>query len=166
VKTTIGVIADTHGFLHPAAPRAFVGVDRIIHAGDIGGPAVLHALEEIAPVIAVRGNYDLEPELQARLLPDPSQITLAGLPVLVTHRMITMDWNLNKPLYTQLFLALSPKPRLLIFGHTHFPVLEQLSSLLCLNPGYAGPDRREGPPTVARLEIDGDNLSGQILQLD
>jgi len=54
----IGLISDTHNLVRPEAKRALAGVDRILHAGDICGPAVLQELEQIAPVVAVRGNND------------------------------------------------------------------------------------------------------------
>ena len=54
----IGVISDTHGLLRPEAVKALKGVELIIHAGDIGDPKILRALERIAPVHAVRGNTD------------------------------------------------------------------------------------------------------------
>ena len=56
----IGVISDTHGLLRPEALSALRGSDRIIHAGDVGDPAILDRLTEIAPVTAVRGNVDRE----------------------------------------------------------------------------------------------------------
>ena len=54
----VGVISDTHGLMRPEALAALRGVDRIIHAGDIGTPEILTALEAIAPITAVRGNND------------------------------------------------------------------------------------------------------------
>ena len=54
----IGLISDTHGLVRPAALAALKGSELIIHAGDIGKPEVLAALETIAPVIAIRGNND------------------------------------------------------------------------------------------------------------
>ena len=54
----IGVISDTHGLLRPEAIEALRGSDAIIHAGDVGDPAILAQLREIAPVTAVRGNVD------------------------------------------------------------------------------------------------------------
>lgn len=54
----LGVVADTHGVLHEGVPAALAGVDRILHAGDVGGGSVLAALARIAPVEAVRGNVD------------------------------------------------------------------------------------------------------------
>ena len=52
----IGVISDTHGLVRPEAIVALRGAELIIHAGDIGKPAVLDALTALAPVVAVRGN--------------------------------------------------------------------------------------------------------------
>jgi predicted phosphodiesterase len=51
----IGVISDTHGSLDPRVHDAFRGVDRILHAGDVGTAAVLHELGVIAPV-AIEGT--------------------------------------------------------------------------------------------------------------
>jgi len=55
---TIGVISDTHGLLRPEAIAALQGSDYIIHAGDVGDPAILSNLAAIAPVTTVRGNVD------------------------------------------------------------------------------------------------------------
>ncbi len=50
VRTIIGVISDTHGLIRPEAVRALSGARLIIHAGDVGRPAVLEALGAIGPV--------------------------------------------------------------------------------------------------------------------
>nr|BFE97355.1 hypothetical protein GCM10020185_78910 [Pseudomonas brassicacearum subsp. brassicacearum] len=55
----VGVISDTHGLLRPQALTALQGCERIIHAGDIGGPEILDQLASIAPLHVVRGNNDL-----------------------------------------------------------------------------------------------------------
>jgi len=52
---TIGVISDTHGLLDRKVAKLFVGVDHILHAGDIGTGSVLRQLEEVAPVSASSG---------------------------------------------------------------------------------------------------------------
>ena len=56
--TTVGLISDTHGLLRPQAVEALRGVDRIVHAGDVGRLEVLDELTQLAPVTAVRGNVD------------------------------------------------------------------------------------------------------------
>lgn len=67
----IGVVADTHGYLQPAALQALAGVEQIWHAGDIGALDVITALEAIAPVTAVQGNVDAGTRLALRF-PRPS----------------------------------------------------------------------------------------------
>ena len=57
---TIGVISDTHGVLRSEAREALRGSDLILHAGDLGSAEVLRDLQRIAPVVAVRGNVDVE----------------------------------------------------------------------------------------------------------
>ena len=52
----IGLISDTHGLLRNEVYAAFEGVDEILHAGDIGDPAILTELEVIAPVRAALGT--------------------------------------------------------------------------------------------------------------
>jgi len=59
-RRVVGVISDTHGLVRPEALRALDGSELIVHAGDIGSPEVIAALERIAPVSAVRGNNDRE----------------------------------------------------------------------------------------------------------
>jgi predicted phosphodiesterase len=54
--TVVGLISDTHGLLRREVAAALAGVDRILHAGDVGRLEVLEALQAIAPVTAVRGN--------------------------------------------------------------------------------------------------------------
>ena len=64
----VGILADTHGLLDARVVPALrsAACTRILHAGDIADafpsrlslPALLAALEEVAPVSAVRGNTD------------------------------------------------------------------------------------------------------------
>ena len=55
----IGLISDTHGLIRPQALEALQGVDLIIHAGDIGKREVIDALQDMAPVLASKGNNDI-----------------------------------------------------------------------------------------------------------
>src|SRR5690606_23566081 len=56
----VGLISDTHGRLRPEVFDIFAGVDRIVHAGDVGDRDILIELAAIAPVTAVWGNVDYE----------------------------------------------------------------------------------------------------------
>ena len=61
LNVRIGLIADTHGAVHPRLTEVFAGVRHIVHAGDIGGGHVLRALEQIAPVTFVEGTTTTPP---------------------------------------------------------------------------------------------------------
>jgi len=159
----VGVIADTHGFLHPQVPEVFQGVDRILHAGDVGGREVFQKLHLIAPVIGVRGNYDQE--LAGHLLPDPSLIDLDGIPTLLTHRLIAFEWSSGKEEFARAVRQFAGHPKLIIFGHTHFPVAEEVDGLYFLNPGYCGPDPLEWEPSVGILDLQEGKVSGKIISL-
>lgn len=160
----IGVISDTHGFFHPKVPEVFSGVEKIIHAGDLGGIEVYEKLVRIAPVILVRGNH--EPELIPGSLADPSVIAIEGRKILLTHRLITMTWEYFKDALSHLDpLPFFPEFDLVIFGHAHYPVWDQAQGIYFLNPGYSGPDPLEGPPTAAILQITQATISAEIIRL-
>ncbi len=161
----LGIIGDTHSALHPRAVSLFQGVARIIHTGDAGGPGVLNELEKIAPVTAVRGNYDTDPETVSKTLSDPSTITIHGYRILLTHRLIMVEWSTGKEALAEMFLKGGGPPFAVFFGHTHVPVLERVKGIWFVNPGYSGPDPLEPPPTAALVEIGNEGLQGEIVEL-
>src|SRR6266540_4714200 len=117
----IGVISDTHGYLDPRAAVALQGVARILHAGDIGSPAIIDALEAIAPVDAVQGNVDAGTSL-ARRFPASRHLLTDDVHIYMTHIG-------GHP--AALVRALpQPKPDVYIFGHTHVALLETLNGVL------------------------------------
>ena len=79
----IGLISDTHGLLRPQALEALAGVDRIIHAGDIGNAGVLEALAAIAPVDVVRGNNDSG--AWAAAIPHSQTLAYGGVRIYLLH---------------------------------------------------------------------------------
>src|SRR5215218_7988425 len=85
----IGIISDTHGLLRPEAERRLVGVDHIVHAGDIGRPEIIDALRQIAPVTAIRGNVDRGE--WPREYPDTKLVRLAGKSIYVLHDLKTLQ---------------------------------------------------------------------------
>ena len=78
----IGLISDTHGLVRPAVHEALAGVELILHAGDVGGEAILAELGTIAPVRAVRGNTD---PLGVPWLEDEVVLEIAGVRIHVSH---------------------------------------------------------------------------------
>ena len=153
----IGVISDTHGLLRPEVFPAFEGVDQILHAGDLGSLDLLPELEAIAPVIAVWGNTD-GTGVRSRL-PETASVTLGGLEVAVLH-----GHQYGRP-GPAVIAAAQPDADLVVFGHTHRPVIEQVGSTLVINPGSAGPRRFSLPVTVAIVTIQDGGLDPRLVHL-
>ena len=152
----IGVISDTHGYLDPRVAVALGGVVRILHAGDIGGPAIIDALEAIAPVDAVHGNVDTSTPL-ARRYPASRQIVIDDVRIHMTHIG-------GQPAALARALP-QPKPDVYIFGHSHVALLETMSGVLFLNPGAAGRPRFGGGLSVALLDVEAGEAEARIVPL-
>lgn len=148
----VGVISDTHGLLRPQALEQLRGVQHIVHAGDIGDPAILEQLSRQAPVTAVRGNTDRGE--WARRLPLTEVLEVGGVCLYVLHSLEDLDLD---PVAAG-FAAV-------IHGHTHRPSRERRQEVLFLNPGSAGPRRFTLPVTLARLTVSGRKVDAEVIQL-
>jgi uncharacterized protein len=158
----IGVISDSHGYLDPAVAGIFSGVALIVHAGDIGDPAVLVALQQVAPVTAVSGN--LEPAELLASLPREAAGEVAGVRFVVAHK--------RKRLFKRLAggkvpAGLEDVPALVVYGHDHVPSASWIEGTLFLNPGTASaPDSEDDDPTVAVVELGDSGLAVTFVPLE
>jgi uncharacterized protein len=150
---TVGVISDTHGLLRPEALAALAGVERIVHAGDIGAPDVLEALGRIAPVTAVRGNNDRE--RWAADIPETDVLEIGDVSLYVLHDLHELDLDPRAAGFAAV-----------IAGHSHQPRMEERDGVLYLNPGSAGPRRFNLPISLARLTVRGPRLTAELMTLD
>jgi putative phosphoesterase len=149
----IGVVSDTHGLLRPEVAPALAGVERILHLGDVGKASVLKALEEIAPVTAVRGNVDRDGAYGK--LPETEVLLLEGRYIYMLHDLKTLHLD---PAAGKFAAVLS--------GHTHVPNFYKKKGVLYLNPGSCGPQRFELPVTIGLLNIDDEGeLEAEIIPL-
>ena len=148
----IGVISDTHGLLRDEAIRELRGVDRILHAGDNGDPTIHGRLRELAPVSAVRGNVDRGPWAMA--LPEAEVIEVGSVSIYMLHDIGRLD--------------LKPETsgfRIVVYGHSHQPKMEEKNGVLYFNPGSAGPRRFRLPVSLGNIEIKDENVAGQLITL-
>ena len=136
----IGLISDTHGLVRPEALEALAGVERIIHAGDVGGASVIDALAAIAPVDVVRGNNDKDP--WGIKLPQWLALEFEGVGIHVLHDVNDMDVD-----------PAAAGFRVVITGHSHKPLVTERDDVLFVNPGSAGPRRFTLPVTVGYLTV-------------
>ena len=139
------VVADTHSQPHPAAARliAAQAPDAILHAGDIGDPAVLDALGAIAPVFAIRGNID------GRGLPDVLVLDAGAL------RMVMLHIGVAGPRLRAdaAKLARDAGATLVVCGHSHVPFIGEERGITVFNPGSVGPRRFHLPIVFGMLEL-------------
>ena len=144
----LGIVSDTHGLLRPEVAPALKGVDRILHLGDVGRPSVLQALEEIAPVTAIRGNVDRDgscsklPETEVVLIENPPH---ASLYLYMLHDLKTLHLDPAAAKFAAVF-----------HGHTHVSNFYTKKGVLYFNPGSCGPRRFELPVTVGLLTVSAD----------
>lgn len=181
---TIGLIADTHvpdrrRGLHPKVIPLFkeAGVNQILHAGDISVPRVLRQLNEVAPVLAVRGNRDW---FGFADLPMTRTIEIGEMHVGLTHGHAGWRAYVKDKLafllsgrpqsfdfYTQRVVAQFPDINAIVFGHNHEPFVREIEGKLVINPGSACCQMLPGkPPSVALLHIDGKKIHAEIVYLE
>ncbi len=149
----LGLISDTHGLLRPRAQAALAGSRLIIHAGDVGDPRILEELEQVAPVVAVRGNMDRGP--WAQKLPLTQLVEVAGVQLYVLHELYALDLE-----------PAAAGISAVICGHSHRPAIFRKHGVLYLNPGSAGPRRFTLPVTVALLHLNHGLLTPEIVTLE
>lgn len=154
----IGLLSDTHGWVHPSLPGFFEGCDEIWHAGDIGGFKTADTLAGIATLRAVYGNID-DTSLR-RSFPAHLRFTVEGVDVWITH--IGGYPGRYSP---QVAMRLrEDPPDLFICGHSHIAkvIHDPLLKLLFINPGAAGYQGFHHIMTAVRFTIS----AGEISQLE
>ena len=139
----IGLVSDTHGLLRPEVLLALDGCERVLHAGDVGGEAILEGLRILGPVHAVRGNTDHG--ALARALPYTEVVEVASIRIYMIHILDDLDID---PRAAEIDVV--------VHGHTHRPRVEERDGVLYVNPGSCGPRRFDLPVTVARLTVEDD----------
>lgn len=152
----IGLLSDTHGYLHPEAFEFFKGCDEIWHAGDIVDDYILDHLRTIAPVVrAVYGNCDDWDMVRA--LSENEIFTCEQHKVLLRH-IVGYPGKYDAAAYQ---LIKREQPTLVIAGHSHILKVmnDEANNLFFINPGAAGRYGIHTRLTMMRLKIDGTNIS-------
>ena len=154
------VLADTHiprraKVLPEAVIPYLKEADLILHAGDLIEIPLLYELSVYGPVRAVRGNVD-PPELD---LPETLEFDFGGARIAMIHDSGRKEGR-RKRLKRRF-----PKARVIVFGHSHIPFLEDEEELLLLNPGSPTDRRRQPRRTFALLYAEGGDVHAKILAL-
>ena len=151
----IGVISDTHNHLDPKVHGLFMGVDQILHAGDIGSATIIYELEKIAPVTAVCGNTD------AGLPFKETEVIELGTRKFLIHHIV----NPHSPGDCVKERIARAHPQVVVFGHTHRTFCETIGGVLYFNPGSAGKPKFGLGRTVAILHCDAPEIRHEFIPL-
>ena len=155
----VGVVSDTHGYLNPRVTELLRGDDHILHAGDIGDAGIIEELSNIAPVTAVRGNNDRTgPE---SLFPEEETLALDGRKIYLTH-IVKVP---KGPDHRSMEIYNNTGVDLVVFGHSHIALQQQLGQVLFFNPGAAGKRRFKVVPSIGLLELTEERVEGRIIPL-
>jgi len=154
------IIADTHIPRRASAlPENLLPylerVDLILHAGDLMEPALIDVLAAHAPTRAVRGNLD-PPGVD---LPDALAFEFGGVSVAMIHDSGAKKGRRNR------MKRRFPDARVVVFGHSHIPWLDDEDGLLLLNPGSPTDRRRQPNYTFAFLRAEDGEVTAEIVVL-
>ena len=182
----IGVISDTHSAgsgrdLPVKILDALLGVDMILHCGDLECLGVLDYLEEVAPLLAVRG-YEDPLEDGDRLAMTTRVVKVEGVSIGMIH---DIQWPGPKiptsPDGSELALPEGNGREILarkfkepvdvvLFGDTHEELVMDWDGVLIMNPGsptYPGKRHKRGSlGTIGILQVDGEDATGWIVDLE
>ncbi len=181
----VGVISDTHNPSVGAEPPpelaiAFQGVDVILHAGDIYVPSCLDWLETIAPVYAVEMWADAHFKEDPRVVDKTRVLHLEGHTVGLTHDLLVPGMVQEITEYSPLSKHFPPEADLLtaletvfdaavdivVFGHTHYAIVEEYQGILMVKPGSPSlPKQLRRLGQVAIMELGPGHKSAEILDL-
>ena len=160
--THIGLLSDTHGYIHPKLYDFFNGCNELWHAGDMGNIGVADELNAFKPLRAVYGNVD-------------------GHDVRIVYREELVFWC-EKVKVAMMHIGGYPgkyspaartlisleKPKIFISGHSHIlkVINDPHNHLLHINPGAAGKEGMHQVSTAIRFAIDGERIFDlEILEL-
>ncbi|TFJ91778.1 metallophosphoesterase family protein [Lentibacillus salicampi] len=147
----IVVTADTHlkeaGKLPTRLAMELQSADFIIHAGDLKSPDVYTELLEYGDVTGVYGNIDGD-DIRGHL-PAKQTLDVAGFTIGVVHGH--GDKKTTEKRALEAFN--DDQPDVIIFGHSHIPMIRYLKKQLLLNPGSPTDKRALPYYSFAILEV-------------
>ncbi len=157
----LGIIADTHDNLTMTRKAVELfndrKVDYMIHAGDFTSPYTLKLFSELkCRYAAVFGNNDgdkllLQERSGGSIKNQPLMLTLDNKKIVVVHEHQAVN-----------ALADSGHFDLVIYGHTHEPLVKKVNTSLLINPGEVC-GWLYGKPTAVLLDLN--RMEAEIIGL-
>ena len=161
--TRIGLLSDTHTYIHPRIFESFKDCDEIWHAGDIGNIATAKKLGDFKPLRAVFGNIDGQNLRQ--IYPETLIFSCEEVKVIMKH-IGGYPGKYEKNVRELINLE---KPKIFISGHSHIlkVMYDKQHQLLHINPGAAGKFGLHQVITMVRFTISGNEIRDmEIIELN
>jgi putative phosphoesterase len=163
MSTRILVTSDTHipdfaRALPPALPRAASRADLILHAGDATAADVLAELAAYAPLLVALGNNDRADVATFGAVPEIS-LTVEELGISMVHDAGPRGGRERR------LARRFPDAGLVVFGHSHIPMVTELDGRRFLNPGSPTWKRRQPHATYATVTVDAGRTRIRIVEL-
>ncbi|MBJ10836.1 MAG: YfcE family phosphodiesterase [Flavobacteriales bacterium] len=158
----IGLISDTHSYLHPKIFEYFIECDEIWHAGDVGNASIIDELAKFKTIRAVYGNIDGQ-EIR-KVCPKNQRFICEEVDVWITHIGGYPDRYSSD---VREDIKKNP-PNLFISGHSHIlkVMYDKKLNLLHMNPGAAGKYGIHKLITMLRFSIDGKEIKNlEVIEL-
>jgi uncharacterized protein len=150
----IAVLSDTHGLLRPEVLPRLKNVESILHLGDVGDPAILDSLRQIAPLTAVRGNIDTKGPCSR--LPETEVLLIEGGYIYLLHNIDALHLD-----------PAAAKFSAVLYGHSHKAEIRRHKGVLYFNPGSCGPRRFNLAVTMGYLHVSANGaVEAEIVDLN
>ena len=157
----IGVLSDTHSLKIPdPLIERLKSVDLIIHAGDFCDIRTLKLLRKLASTKAVQGNMD-EWEIKKEL-PLKEIIVCGNVKIGVTHGHIG---DTREALKNAMSSFKNDKMDVVIFGHSHLALCEQVGATLYFNPGSLNAAIKAQAPSYGLISIEKGKIKAEIVRI-
>jgi putative phosphoesterase len=154
------VMSDTHSQMLPKVLlEDMKQSDLVLHLGDFTGIEVLNLIRAFKEVRAVYGNMD---SLELRkVLPQQDILQCEKVRIALFHGEGPNEGMLDR--IRERFKA--EKVEAIVFGHSHQPMNEVIDGILFFNPGSPTDEIRAPYRSYGVLEVEGDQIRGQIVKI-
>jgi putative phosphoesterase len=156
----IGVVSDSHGNLKSLekAVNAIGNAAVIFHLGDYVEDAMAIKQWTDVPVISLLGNMDFENPNGHLLV----KTQIAGKTIMACHGH---KYGVKSGLGTLYSKGKEENAEIVLYGHTHVPVIKETGGIFIMNPGALAYARPGGEETYGIISIDKNQIDGEIIPL-
>lgn len=155
------VVSDTHALFcyYDRVLKKEYPFDMVIHCGDVN-MSLEHVQTSVqCPLYIVQGNSDYSTKLKETIVTE-----IDGVNVVITHGH---KYEVEHGLERLLYLAKENDAQVVLFGHLHKPILEEIDGVTFVNPGSLALPRQENNlPTYTVMNIEDGEVSFEMKTLE